>query len=83
MSDIDKIPVSLASDGTGVPVRTIRRWAKAGRMASEMRRGVLYVDPVDVTVIEDQRGSGGRLPRHAAGYESLASAIGLGSCPPG
>lgn len=59
------ISTSLASAGSGVPARTIRRWWSAGRITGEIFDRTLYVNPRDVVAVMDTRGPGGRLPRRA------------------
>ena len=47
---------------TGVPDRTIRRWALSGRITYRKRAGVLLVKPLEVSELNALRQRCGRLP---------------------
>jgi hypothetical protein len=52
-----------ASRGTGVPVRTIQRWVRYGRLLDYGDGEKILVDPGEVQQLEDLRETlGGRLP---------------------
>lgn len=58
-----------ASRGTGVPVRTIQRWVRYGRLLDYGDGRSILVDPGEVQQLEDLRITlGGKLPslRHVA-----------------
>lgn len=58
------LDVATASIATGVPIRTIQRWALDGRLADHGDGLTIHVDPDDVAELRDMRNArkGGRLP---------------------
>jgi excisionase family DNA binding protein len=52
----------VVSQLTGVPTRTIQRWAHDGRITTIQRRGKTLVDPTEVSQLAEHRHHG-RLPR--------------------
>jgi hypothetical protein len=65
------VPVDpvAASRGTGVPVRTIQRWVRYGRLLDYGEGRSILVDPGEVQQLADLREMlGGQLPtwRHVA-----------------
>lgn len=50
-----------ASAATGIPTRTIQRWALAGRITDHGDGWTIAVDPDEVLQLADMRGQGGRL----------------------
>lgn len=53
-----------ASRLSGIPTRTIQRWAHGGRITSEHHGGTLLVDTAEVEMLAAQRHAG-RLPKWA------------------
>lgn len=53
-----------ASRGTGVPLRTIQRWARYGRLINYGDENTILVDPAEVQELSDLRDTlGGHLPK--------------------
>jgi hypothetical protein len=50
-----------ASAATGIPTRTIQRWALTGRLADHGDGWNIRVDPYEVLELAEMRGQGGRL----------------------
>lgn len=53
---------AMAADLSGVPQRTIQRWAAEGRITSEIRAGDIHVNAAEVEELAEHRYAG-RLPR--------------------
>lgn len=57
-----RVTLDIVAAGTGVPVRTLRRWIAEGRMTAERRNGRWLVDPLEVVeLVEMRQAAGGRL----------------------
>ncbi|MPZ27530.1 MAG: hypothetical protein GEV12_14255 [Micromonosporaceae bacterium] len=50
-----RVPIALASLASGVPVRTLRRWAADGRLTVERLGRVYLLDPIEVAELDEMR----------------------------
>lgn len=63
-----RVTLDIVAAGTGVPVRTLRRWIAEGRMTAERHNGRWLVDPLEVVeLVEMRQAAGGRLTNNANG----------------
>lgn len=61
---MSRIPLALAAAATGVPERTLRRWAADGRLTVDRAGASWLVDPMEVDELAERRaGQGGRLTK--------------------
>lgn len=56
-----RLPLAEAAAATGVPLRTLQRWATDGRVTVEQRGKAWLVDPLEVDELVEMRERRGRL----------------------
>jgi len=69
-----RVTLDVVAAGTGVPIRTLRRWIAEGRMTAERTDRRWLVDPLEVAeLVEMRQAAGGRLTSGVNGRTILYS----------
>lgn len=67
-----RVTLDVVAAGTGVPIRTLRRWIAEDRMTAERTDGRWMVDPLEVAeLVEMRQAAGGRLTSSVNGRTFL------------